>query len=100
MNETKNSTRREQISESYSDRISVSRDSVRVSARGACVLSVSAVGGGGERVGAPGLSRGARGVGGVDSMRGVCAAQSVRAARGRPGDSRVLRPPRAQLIIS
>ena len=61
---------------------------------------VSAVGGGGERVGAPGLSRGARGVGGVDSMRGVCAAQSVRAARGRPGDSRVLRPPRAQLIIS
>ena len=34
-------------------------------------------------MGAPGLSRGARGVGGVDSMRGVCAAQSVRAARGR-----------------
>ena len=98
MNETKNSTRREQISESYSDRISVSRDSVRVVRRPAA--RVSAVGGGGERVGAPGLSRGARGVGGVDSMRGVCAAQSVRAARGRPGDSRVLRPPRAQLIIS
>ena len=100
MNETKNSTRREQISESYSDRISVTRETGQCPCVSPPAARVSAVGGGGERVGAPGLSRGARGVGGVDSMRGVCAAQSVRAARGRPGDSRVLRPPRAQLIIS
>ena len=90
MNETKNSTH----AESKYPRV-IGIESVCPPA-----ARVSAVGGGGERVGAPGLSRGARGVGGVDSMRGVCAAQSVRAARGRPGDSRVLRPPRAQLIIS
>lgn len=56
MNETKNSTRREQISESYSDRISVSRDSVRVSGpRRVCPRS-----GEGESVWAPRASHVAR----------------------------------------
>ena len=96
MNETKNSTRREQISESYSDRISVSRDSVRVSGpRRVCPRS-----GEGESVWAPRASHVARA--GWEAWT-ACVACAQRSPCGRLAGVRatlVCSAPRAQLIIS